>query len=192
MNEGRKILKQMPIVTRMIKENRLKVHIGCGRNLYDNWMNYQQDDLDIRNYKNWHKRFSKGCINNILAEHVFEHLNKNDRHIAVSHFYCFLKNGGKIRIAVPDGFNPDKKYIDHVKPPNDGHTVLFTYRTLIEEFVCLRFEYDLLEYFDENGEFHFKEWSIEDGLIVRSKRFDERNKNGELNYTSLIVDFKKI
>ena len=50
---------------------------------------------------------------------------------------------------------------------------------------------DLLEYFDEKGEFHYKEWSPHDGMIYRSKRFDERNQNDLFNYTSLILDAKK-
>jgi predicted SAM-dependent methyltransferase len=191
MNEGRKILKQRPIIEKMIKEDSLKVHIGCGGKIYDNWMNYPQDEIDITIYKNWCKRFSEGSINIILAEHVFEHLNENGRNIAIKNFYCFLKNNGKIRIAVPDGFNPDKAYIDHVKPYNDGHQVLFNHKTLVEEFSSYGFEYDLLEYFDENGKFHFKEWDIKDGFVTRSKRFDERNQNGKLEYTSLIVDFYK-
>ena len=50
---------------------------------------------------------------------------------------------------------------------------------------------DLLEYFDEKREFHYKEWNSQDGMIYRSKRFDERNQNGLPNNTSIILDALK-
>jgi predicted SAM-dependent methyltransferase len=50
------------------------------------------------------------------------------------------------------------------------------------------FELRFLEWFDEHGSFHYSEWAPEDGMIHRSSRFDERNLNGALNYTSLIID----
>lgn len=48
------------------------------------------------------------------------------------------------------------------------------------------FEVKLLEYCDENGDFHFHEWDEKQGFIYRSKRFDHRNKDGELGFVSLI------
>jgi len=50
------------------------------------------------------------------------------------------------------------------------------------------FEVKLLEWFDENGDFHCEEWSPEDGMVRRSTRFDKRNNNCSLSYTSLIVE----
>ena len=50
----------------------------------------------------------------------------------------------------------------------------------------------LLEYFDENHKFHCNKWDANKGMIIRSKRFDERNLDGELNYTSIIIDAYKI
>ena len=48
----------------------------------------------------------------------------------------------------------------------------------------------MLEYFDDFGNFHFEDWSPEDGIIHRSKRFDQRNKES-LVYTSIILDARK-
>jgi predicted SAM-dependent methyltransferase len=47
---------------------------------------------------------------------------------------------------------------------------------------------ELLEYFDENGRFVFNPWNASHGMIQRSYRYDERNHDGKLNYTSLILD----
>ena len=53
------------------------------------------------------------------------------------------------------------------------------------------FEVELLEWCDENGEFHYKYWNEEDGRIGRSLRFDTRNKDGKLGMVSIILDAKK-
>jgi predicted SAM-dependent methyltransferase len=45
----------------------------------------------------------------------------------------------------------------------------------------------LLEYCDDEGNFHFNDWSPEDGVIFRSKKFDPRN-NDKLLFPSLIID----
>ena len=62
---------------------------------------------------------------------------------------------------------------------------------MVERLERSGFTVQLLEYWDENGNFHFVEWADDAGHITRSKRYDERNQNGALNYTSLIVDAKK-
>jgi predicted SAM-dependent methyltransferase len=49
----------------------------------------------------------------------------------------------------------------------------------------------LYEYFDGAGRFHFTEWSPEDGMIHRSKRFDKRNRAGKLGYPSIVLDAVK-
>jgi predicted SAM-dependent methyltransferase len=49
-----------------------------------------------------------------------------------------------------------------------------------------------LEYYDEAGAFHFKGWNPSDGLVHRSKRYDRRNDGTRLNYTSIILDARKI
>jgi predicted SAM-dependent methyltransferase len=98
-----------------------------------------------------------------------------------------------LRIAVPDGFHPDPDYIEYVRPGGTGagaddHKVLYNYKLLSEQLRRAGFEVTLLEYWDENGDFHFRPWSSRDGYISRSRDHDERNQNGTLAYTSLIVD----
>jgi len=49
----------------------------------------------------------------------------------------------------------------------------------------------LLEYFDARGNFHHAAWNEAEGMIHRSQRFDARNREGKLQYTSLILDARK-
>ncbi len=48
--------------------------------------------------------------------------------------------------------------------------------------------FNLLEYFDEAGNFHRSPWDASDGFVARSADYDPRNKEKPLSYTSLIVD----
>lgn len=97
---------------------------------------------------------------------------------------------------MPDGYHNKEEYINYVRPGGSGagaddHKVLYTYKSLTKIFQDAGFHVKLLEYFDENGKFHFTEWNERDGMIHRSVRFDERNCNDELNYTSIIIDAVK-
>jgi predicted SAM-dependent methyltransferase len=58
-------------------------------------------------------------------------------------------------------------------------------------FEAAGFRVELLEYCDEQGVFHWKEWDGGKGFIYRSKRFDHRNAEGRLGFVSLIVDAYK-
>ncbi len=107
----------------------------------------------------------------ILAEHVWKHLDCNAAIVAAQNCFTYLKPGGYIRVAVPDGLHPDDSYIDYVKPggwgaDSDDHHVLYTYSTLQTVFASVGFQIRLLEYFDERGRFHDQERAPADGMIA--------------------------
>jgi predicted SAM-dependent methyltransferase len=132
-----------------------------------------------------------------LAEHVWEHLTEKEAYQAAKNCFLFLKPSGYIRVAVPDGYHPSLDYIKAVEPGGSGlgsddHKVLYNYRTLAHILESADFEVKLLEYFDEEGKFHIEDWHDDDGLITRSSKYDERNIDGRLNYTSIIIDAFKV
>ena len=179
------------------KMKKIKFNVGSGGiNNDKNWYATDIHSLNLTKNIDWKKLLFNLRIDNIMAEHVWEHLTEEDTILANNNCYKYLKRGGILRIAVPDGFHPEKKYIDYVKPGGNGagaddHKILYTYKTMVERLERSGFTVQLLEYWDENGNFHFVEWADDAGHITRSKRYDERNQNGALNYTSLIVDAKK-
>lgn len=59
-------------------------------------------------------------------------------------------------------------------------------------FEAAGFTVKLLEYCDEEGEFHYNRWDEKMGFIYRSKRFDHRNIGEKLASVSLIVDAVKL
>ena len=131
-----------------------------------------------------------------LSEHVWEHLSLEDGARACINCFVYLKQGGLLRIAVPDGFHPDSDYIAQVKPGGygpgaDDPKVLYNYRTLSALLENAGYKVRLLEWFDEQGKFYHENWDVEGGFIERSTRFDPRNSANPTAYTSLIIDASK-
>ena len=175
----------------------LRIVVGAGDVMHNGWIRTERTYLDLLDPEGWSKYFRDGTIDAILAEHVWEHLTLEEGVIAAKTCRRFLKRGGYLRIAVPDGNHPDRDYIDYVRPGGlgagaDDHKVLYDEKLLSQTISQAGFSIDLLEYFDKGGRFVAKDWSAEDGMIRRSSRYDERNHDGKLNYTSLIVDARAI
>lgn len=174
----------------------LKLVIGAS-DVYDQgWINTDVEYLNLLVPEHWETYFHKNSIDAILAEHVWEHLTLDNAVVAAKYCFEYLKPGGYLRVAVPDGYHPNPDYIESVRPGGSGpgaenHHVLYTYKTLPEVFTQAGFRVVLLEYFDADSQFHSVDWNPKDGKIYRSKRFEERNQNGELNYTSVILDAYK-
>ncbi|MCJ7805521.1 methyltransferase domain-containing protein [Patescibacteria group bacterium] len=181
---------------RLAKGKPRRIIVGASLTKRPGWISTEEDELNLIKSEDWENNFKPGSIDAILAEHVWEHLTPKEAIIAAKNCYKYLRKGGYVRVAVPDGFFPNERYMDWVKPGGTGagakdHKVLYTYQTFSQLFKSVGFEIKLLEYFDENGRFHLNKWSSEDGPIHRSKRFDERNKGNAFIYTSIILDARK-
>lgn len=174
----------------------LKVVIGAS-GVYDpGWVPTEVEYLNLLARQDWDRYFPENSIDILLAEHVWEHLTLEQGLLAARNCRLYLKPGGHLRVAVPDGLHPDPEYRERVKVGGTGpgaadHKVLFDYRSFSELFREAGFEVNLLEYFDESGQFHASDWDPAEGRIHRSWRFDERNCDGRLNYTSVILDANK-
>ena len=174
----------------------IKINVGAGGTKYENWFSTDIDTLDVTSEKDFKKYFLKKKIKNILAEHVLEHLTDKDLNLMVLNFLKYSDDNINIRIAVPDGFHSNIDYVNRVKPGGTGegaydHKNLFNYKTLSELFEKPGFKAELVEYWDEEGNFHSKYKNDEKGYIIRSFINDRRNKDGKPHYTSLIIDFSK-
>lgn len=78
--------------------------------------------------------------------------------------------------------------VDH---PAADHKIVYDYKLFADIFVDAGFDVDLLEYCDQNGRFHYNQWSFTDGKIYRSLLSDHRNSGDELGFVSIILDAKK-
>ncbi len=181
---------------RLGRKRPCRIVLGASAHFPPGWIATELDFLNILQPEDWTRHFQKGSVDAMLAEHVWEHLTEEEGTAAGRVCFAYLRRGGYLRVAVPDGLHPDSAYIGHVKPGGSGigaddHKVLYTYQSLRRVFEKAGFVIRLLEYFDEQGTFHFEDWSPRSGFINRSRRFDPRNQQGELRYTSIILDAVK-
>jgi predicted SAM-dependent methyltransferase len=175
----------------------LRIVIGASGVFSKGWIPTDIEQLNLLKLEDWRRYFQPDSIDAILAEHVWEHLSESAAYQAAKNCFFFLKPSGYIRVAVPDGYHPSLDYRKAVEPGGSGsgsddHKALYNYRSLTHIFESAGFEVKLLEYFDEKGIFHRKDWHDEDGLINRSSKHDKRNFDGKLNYTSIIIDALKV
>lgn len=178
---------------RLSRSSAPKIVVGTSGIYEPGWIPTDIEYLNMLREEDWRRFFPEASISAILAEHVWEHLTPEQGLLAAQNCRRFLRPGGYLRLAVPDGGNPDPNYLDQVKVNGSGsgahdHKVLYTAATLSHLLQRAGFAVTLLEHFDADGTFHHRDWSPRDGMIHRSRRFDERNQNGRLAYTSLIID----
>ncbi|MCJ8005935.1 SAM-dependent methyltransferase [Lederbergia wuyishanensis] len=177
----------------------MSIRLVVGAGAYNNnpgWIHTQENELDLLDVTTWANRFDENSITAILAEHVWEHLTYEEGLQAAKTCYTYLKPSGFLRCAVPDGFYSDKAYQKAVQVGGPGpkdhpaasHKIVYNYNTLSNLFLSAGFEVKLLEYHDEEGNFHYNQWDGEKGVIFRSKYYDPRNKDGKIVFPSLIVD----
>lgn len=180
----------------LIASREINLVIGAGPTKYIGWFSTDIVTLDVTKESEFNKYFSTKKISKVLAEHVLEHLNEIELRLMANNLYKYSTAKVNIRIAVPDGYHADSEYIEMVKPGGKGegafdHKNLFTVDTLSKIFVEAGFIAYPVEYWDENRKFHQGYINDENGYIIRSFINDKRNSDGQPNYTSLIVDFRK-
>jgi predicted SAM-dependent methyltransferase len=181
---------------RAVRKPNVKIVVGASDIFDTGWVPTDMDFLNLLVDSDWQAFFKRDTVAAILAEHVWEHLSPEQGELAATNCFKYLKPDGHLRIAVPDGFHPMREYIEHVKiggigPGAHDHKILYNYKVMTALLQRVGFTVKLLEYYDEDGQFHESAWKSEDGHIHRSKNHDKRNATGVLNYTSLIVDAVK-
>lgn len=165
----------------------------------DGWISTQETDLNVLQRSDFERISQEENITAMLAEHVWEHMTKDEGIIAAKNCFDYLECGGYMRVAVPDRNFRNEWYQNIVQIGGNGdpthpaytHKIVYDYISLKDVFEQADFVVDLLEYCDENGIFHYKYWNEADGKIGRSFRFDTRNSINELGMVSIIIDAKK-
>ena len=177
----------------------VRIIIGAGEQRWPGWIPTHKEALDLLRPEDWEASFGSRLVDAFLCEHVWEHLTEAEGLAAAKLCRRWLKPGGYLRCAVPDANFPDADYQrvariggpgpeDH---PAASHKIVYDYRRFSGLFVRAGFSVDLLEYCDENGRFHYHQWSPEKGPVYRSLLLDHRNRDGKLGFVSLILDAVK-
>lgn len=166
------------VLRRRLRSGPYRIIIGSGGTVEDGWIATDADQLDLLREDTWARYLAPASVDALLAEHVWEHLTVDDGKIAACLCHRYLRRGGYIRVAVPDGLHPDPAYRQWVDVNGTAggepgaHKVLYNYRLLREVFESAGFSTRLLEYHDESGRLHLEKWNPAEGMIHRSARFD--------------------
>ena len=171
----------------------IKLHLGCGRNLLDGWINTDFNTAKFRgsDFLDVTEKFpyDDNSVDYIFSEHMIEHISYQNGKFMIEESFRVLKSGGKIRISTPDlkflinlytedKTDLQKKYIDYSVNHKSYNVSIGTDTFIINNFVRdwdHTFIYDektLKSLFESIGFFDVKSY-----LITESE--DENLKNLE-------------
>ena len=154
----------------------IKVIIGAAKTRQDGWYSTNEQWLDITNPADWDAAFkNKPLLTHIVAEHVFEHLTHDEAQTALQCAYRYSLSGGRIRIAVPDGYNQNPEYQRHVGINGLGddaadHKQLLNCDILGNLLEKSGFKTQLVEGYNRDGILTTTPYDIHDGFIRRSRQ----------------------
>jgi predicted SAM-dependent methyltransferase len=197
LRRRRNVLKQKRQLKKEIEavEGPLKVILGSGKTEFAGWIATDYPFFDITNPKDWRYFFNSKNPDNLLAEHVLEHLSEDQVAKVLKLAYQYLNPGGCFRIAVPDKNHPNPQYIEFVRPGGSGvgahdHKSFWDYKSLSK--VCQEYNFTpkLLEYYDKEGNFHRFELNKKNGIIKRTGVNNQQHPKG-FHRSSLIIDALK-
>ncbi|MDB5319211.1 MAG: hypothetical protein JWN40_842 [Phycisphaerales bacterium] len=191
MNNNRAQLREETL-RRQLLETPRRIVIGASGVFEPGWTPTDAREFDLLQAQTWERFVQPESIDCLMAEHVWEHLTLDQGRTAALTCRRFLKPGGYLRVAVPDGLFPSADYQEYIKIGGKagggvvgGHLIVYTYAMLRDVFESAGFKTTLLEYHDEAGQFHYQDWDPAQGKIHRSKRFDDRGP------ISIILDAHK-
>jgi len=172
--------------------------LGAALTSQPRWISTNEQWFDISNKFHWYRLFkNKRKLNKALAEHVFEHLSKEEMSCAINLIYSHLTKNGTLRIAVPDGNHPDPTYRKHTGINGIGadasdHKQFITFEYLKNQLESAGFKCILREGYTNQGELVSKPLPNELGIIMRSRKNISPIKQDGWDFidsnSSLIVD----
>lgn len=176
----------------------MKIIVGAAETHQKGWLATNEQWLDITKEEDWYRYFKdEKRISHIVAEHVFEHLTLEEAKAALVNMSKRLTHDGRIRIAVPDGYNPDKVYIEHVDIGGVGddasdHKQLLNIDIIRKIMLDCELTPNHIEGYTRDGQLVQQIWLAQDGFIQRSRQ-NKLVKKWQFPdaATSLIVDGMK-
>lgn len=85
--------------------NEIKLHLGCGYKKHPEYINIDvqfNPNVDEISDIRYLRKYKTNTIDKIYSCHVLEHFNRWDYKNVLRRWYDLLKDGGRLRLAVPD------------------------------------------------------------------------------------------
>lgn len=188
MNDNKKALKDR------IKQldNRVKINVGAGGKDFDGWLSLEKSQLDITSRSDWESLFETHTIQNVLMEHVAEHLYYEDFLKFLLIVKPYLKENAVIRVAVPDGNHPSAYVreltgVNGTEPGGDDHKYFYKISDMYEISKSTGYLLKCIEYFTSEGVFMGGGQSFDNGYISRcSKNYTGRFTTSQEEYNKMI------
>ena len=185
----------------LFNNKKVKLILGAALTNQVGWLSTNEEWLDISNKRDWRRLFKgRKLLRRAIAEHVFEHLTKEQMINAFQLIYEHLYEGGTLRIAVPDGNHPDQTYrkntgINGIGADAADHKQFLSFETLKYELEKVGFKCFQIEGYNKKGELIAKNLPPELGYIHRTRqnkdKFSRQGWEFKDAQTSLIVDAYK-
>ena len=183
----------------VLSKNNVNLILGAALTKQKGWFSTNEEWFNIVQKTHWERLFnSKKRVKRVLAEHVFEHLTLDEMRKALNLIYKNMVYGGSLRIAVPDGNNPNQEYRNHcgingIGADASDHKQFITFELLSHEVEKIGFKFKLKEGYMQNNKLISEKINFELGTVMRSRRnknnieFKEGWSFHDAN-TSLIID----
>jgi predicted SAM-dependent methyltransferase len=173
----------------------LKIILGSSITGFKEWLSTDLPHFDITRQEDWAYLFEEGTIDNLLAEHVFEHLTLSQAKNALLNIRKYLKRSGVFRIAVPDGYHFSPEYIDYCRPGGSGpgcddHKLLWNMDLLNKTAQECGLKINLLQFYNSNHDFTDSYQDDENGTIGRTYAKMQINQSTPFAISSLIADLR--
>lgn len=154
--------------------------LGAALTKQKSWFSTNQEWFDIVQKSHWDRLFNanksptRNRVKRVLAEHVFEHLTLYEMRSAMNLIYKNMVFGGSLRIAVPDGNNPNQEYRNHcgingIGADASDHKQFITFELLRDEVEKIGFKCILIEGYLENKKLISIPFKCELGHVMRSR-----------------------
>jgi predicted SAM-dependent methyltransferase len=201
------------------KRHPVKIMVGASGTRNGGWIATEKFFFDITSPVSVRSFLGGNKIDALFAEHVIEHLEIEEFTHFLKIFSQLMSPNGTMRIAVPDEMHPSPWYrnqmgISGLEPGADDHRAFWNYQSMSAITNLWGFKCQLLEYFDEEGFFHYFPYEEDyGGRVTRSsknyngrlventelqeelfegmnERVAQEMKNIGITYTSLVVDLR--
>jgi len=196
---------KLKIYLNLSNEN-VNLILGAALTKQKGWFSTNEEWLDIVQQSHWERLFNsnKKRVKRVFAEHVFEHLSLDEMRNALNFIYKNMVYGGSLRIAVPDGNNPNEEYRKHcgingIGADASDHKQFITFELISYEAQKIGFKCNLIEGYLKNKELITSPLDRNLGDVIRTRSRSKKNiinhKEGwdfDDSSSSLIVDCFKL